>query len=146
MKRFWRDTGGNAALEFALTAPMLALLATAAMDFTRAGYEQHRLSAAARAGTTYAIQGSSDWTASTGIIAAARADAGDTAAALSVTTSECSCPSSTSPCSTAASCTGSDVAGTYVKVSVSETYTTLVKYPFFARNFTILGQSLVRVQ
>ncbi len=144
--RLWHDHRGNAALEFALVAPVLALLATAAMDFSRAGFEQHRLSGAARAGTSYAIQSSSSWTSSTNIIAAARADAGDTASALSVSTSECTCPSGTAACSAALSCTGSGVAGTYVKVAVSETYTTFVKYPFFARSFTIQGQSLVRVQ
>jgi len=136
---------GAAAVEFALAVPILALLMTGGFDFGRALYEQHRLTGAARAGAQYAIQSSTTWGDTTDIIAAVRGDANDTASSLTVTTSQCTCPSGTL-CSSAATCTGSTVAGTYVKVSVSESYATVVNYPFVTSPFTLSSQALVRVQ
>nr|QOL00416.1 hypothetical protein [uncultured organism] len=137
---------GSAGIELALAAPLLALLITAGFDFGRALYEQHRLVAAARAGVQYAMQSTTDWTDTTDITAAVRADAGDTANSLTVTPSTCTCPGGNSPCSTSTTCSGSTIAGTYVKVVVSESYSTVVSYPFVTSPFTISGQALVRVQ
>lgn len=143
--RFLGDSG-VAALEFALIAPMLAFLMTGGFDFGRAIYEQHRLSSAARAGVQYAIQSSTTWTNSSSIIAAARADAGDASNSLTVTAGECTCPTGTSRCAATSACTGSTLAGTYVKVAVSESYTTLLHYPFVSSPLSLSGQAMIRVQ
>lgn len=137
---------GTAAIEFALMAPILALLTTAGYDFSRALYEQHRLTAAARAGEQYAIQSSSTWTDSTDITTAVRNDANDTTDALTVSVAECTCPTGSGACATTSVCTGSTVAGTYVSVKVSESYTTLVKYPFVTSPFTISAPVYFRVK
>ena len=136
---------GAAAVEFALAVPILALLMTGGFDFGRALFEQHRLTGAARAGAQYAIQASTTWSDTTNIIAAVRGDANDSANSLTVTTSQCTCPGGTL-CASTATCTGSTVAGTYVKVSVSESYTTLVNYPFVTSPFILSSQAIVRVQ
>jgi Flp pilus assembly protein TadG len=141
-----RDTSGVAAVELALMAPFLALLMTGGYDFSHALYEQHRLAGAARAGVQYAIRSSTAWTDSTDIIAAVRADANDTASALTVATSECTCPTGATKCSTAASCTGSTVAGTYVQVTVSESLATVVNYPFITTPLALSSKAIVRVQ
>ncbi len=137
---------GVAGVELALATPILALLMTGGFDFGRAIYEQNRLEAAAQAGVQYATESSSNWTSSTSIIAAARADAGDATNSLTVTTGQCTCPTGASLCSATATCTGSTYSGTYVKVSVSETFSTLVNYPFVTSPFTLSSQSVVRVQ
>lgn len=145
-RRIRLGEAGIAGVELALATPMLALLMMGGFDFGRAIYEQHRLAAAAEAGVQYATALSSNLTNSSGIIAAARADAGDTASSLTVATSQCTCPTGSSLCSTATTCTGSTVSGTYVKVAVSESYSTLMSYPFVGNPFTVSGQAMVRVQ
>jgi Flp pilus assembly protein TadG len=140
------DSSGVAAIELALMAPFLVLLMTAGFDFGRALYEQHRLAGAARAGVQYAIRSSSTWTDSTNIIAAVRSDANDTANALTVSTSQCTCPSGTTKCSTAATCTGSAISGTYVQVTVAESYATVVTYPFVTTPLSLSSKAIIRVQ
>ena len=137
---------GIAGVELALATPMLALLMAGGVDFGRAIYEQHRLAAAAQAGIQYATASSSNLTNSNGIIAAARADASDTTSSLTVTTGQCTCPTGTSLCSTSATCTGSTVSGTYQKVTVTESYSTIMNYGFVSNPFTITGQAVVRTQ
>ena len=138
---------GVAAIEMALATPILLLMVTGSFDFGRVLYQEHRLEAAARAGTQYAMQSSSTWSDTTNITAAVRADANDTAAkSLTVTSSVCTCPTGTSACSTSTNCTGSTVAGTYVKVTVSTSYATLVHYPFVTSPISLSGRSLIRVQ
>jgi Flp pilus assembly protein TadG len=144
--RLWGDKTGVAGIELALAAPMLVLLMTAGYDFGMMFYEQHRLTAAARAGVQYGIQSSSTWTDTTDITAAVRADANDTAASLTVTPTTCTCPGGTSPCSTATACSGSAVSGTYVMVTVTESYSTVIHYPFIGTPITIKGQALIRVE
>jgi Flp pilus assembly protein TadG len=145
--RFADDARGTAAIELALLAPFLALMTTGGFDFGRALYEQHRLTSAARAGIQYAIQSSSNWTNSTGIVAAARADANDTTAqALTISTGQCTCPGGSTKCAATSICTGSTVSGTYVQVTVSESYATLVSYPFVTTPLSLSSQAIVRVQ
>jgi Flp pilus assembly protein TadG len=145
-RRLALGEAGIAGVELALATPMLALLMTGGFDFGRAIYEQHRLAAAAEAGVQYATALTANVTNSSGIVAAARADANDTSNSLTVTTSQCTCPGGTPQCSTAATCTGSTVSGTYVKVAVSESFSTIINYPFVSSPFTVSGVSMTRVQ
>jgi len=145
-RRLARDQSGIAGMELALATPMLALLMCGGFDFGRAIYEQHRLTTAAEAGIQFATAVSGNLTNSSGIIAAARADASDTTSSLTVTTGSCTCPTGTTLCSTATTCTGSTVTGTYQKVTVSESYSTVMTYGFVSNPFTLTAQSMVRVQ
>ena len=146
LRRAGMGESGIAGIELALATPMLALMLTGGVDFGRAMFEQKRLVEAARAGVQYAMQNSTTWTNNTAIIAAARADANDTANSLSVTAGQCTCPTGTTLCSAGATCTGSTVSGTYVKVVVSESYATLVNYPFVASPIALSSQAMMRVQ
>jgi len=145
-RRLALGEAGIAGVELALATPMLALLMAGGVDFGRALYEQQRLSAAAQAGIQYATASTSNLTNSSGIIAAARADASDTTNSLTVTTGQCTCPTGTTLCSTGTTCTGSTISGTYQKVTVSESYSTIMNYGFVSNPFTITGQSTVRTQ
>lgn len=147
LRRKWRlGEAGVAGVELALATPILALLMTGGFDFGRAIYEQNRLEAAAQAGVQYATESASNWTSTANIIAMARADAGDRTNSLTVTTGQCTCPSGANLCSASATCTGSSYSGTYVQVTASESYSTLVNYPFVTSPFTLSSQSMVRVQ
>jgi Flp pilus assembly protein TadG len=137
---------GIAAVELALVTPMLALLMLGSFDWGRALYEEYRLEAAAQAGLQYATASTANLSNSSGIIAAARSDASDTTSSLTVTTGQCTCPTGTSLCSAGTTCTGSTVAGTYQKVTVSESYSTIMTYGFVSNPFTLTGQAMVRVQ
>ena len=137
---------GIAGVELALATPMLALLMTGGFDFGRAIYEQHRLTAASEAGIQYATASVSNLANTSGIVAAARADASDTTNSLTVSAGACTCPTGTTLCSTATTCTGSTVTGTYEKVTVSETYSMLMRYPFVSSPMTLTAQSMVRTQ
>jgi len=145
-RRLHLGDAGIAGVELALATPMLALLMAGGVDFGRALYEQHRLAAAAQAGIQYATASVSNLTNSSGIIAAARADASDTTSSLTVTTGQCTCPTGATLCSTSTTCTGSTVLGTYQKVTVTESYSTIMSYGFVSNPFNITAQSLVRVQ
>lgn len=140
------DDKGIAGMELALATPMLALLMCGGFDFGRAIYEQHRLTTAAEAGIQFATAASSNLSNSSGIIAAARADASDTTNSLTVTTGSCTCPTGATLCSATATCTGSTVTGTYKKVTVSESYSTVMSYGFVSNPFTLTANSMVRVQ
>jgi Flp pilus assembly protein TadG len=145
-RRFSAAERGVAGIELALATPMLVLILTGGFDSGRAVYEQNRLASAAQAGAQYAIQSQSNWTNTTAIIAEARADAGDTSNSLSIGASQCTCPTGTTVCSTSTTCTGSTVSGTYVKVTVAESYATLVTYPFMSNPLNLSSQALIRVQ
>jgi Flp pilus assembly protein TadG len=145
-RRFAMGEAGIAGLELALATPMLVLLMTGGFDFGHAIYEQNRLAAAARAGVQYAVQNSGSWTSTANIVAAVRNDAGDTTNSLTVVTNKCTCPSGATLCAVTAACTGSTTAGTYVKVSVSESYATLVNYPFLTSPLNLSSQAMIRVQ
>ena len=146
LRRLALGEAGIAGMELALATPMLALLMCGGFDFGRAIYEQHRLTTAAEAGIQYATASPSNLSNSSGIIAAARADASDTTNSLTVTTGSCTCPTGTSQCSTTTTCTGSTVTGTYQKVTVSESYSTIMTYGFVSNPFTLTATSMVRVQ
>ena len=137
---------GIAGVELALATPMLALLMTGGFDFGRAIYEQHRLTAASEAGIQYATSSVSNLANTNGIIKAARDDASDTTNSLTVTAGACTCPTGTTLCSTTTTCTGSTVSGSYEKVTVSETYTMLMRYPFVTSPMTLTATSMVRTQ
>jgi len=145
-RRLALGDSGIAGMELALATPMLALLMCGGFDFGRAIYEQHRLTTAAEAGIQFATAASSNLSNSSGIIAAARADAADTTNSLTVTTGSCTCPTGATLCSTTATCTGSTVTGTYQKVTVSESYSTVMTYGFVSNPFTLTANSMVRVQ
>jgi Flp pilus assembly protein TadG len=144
--RFRAAQRGVAGIELALATPMLLLMLTGGFDSGRAIYEQNRLASAAQAGVQYAVQSQSNWTNTTAIVAEARADAGDTSNSLSIAASQCTCPTGAALCSASATCTGSTVSGTYVKVTVAESYATLVTYPFMSNPLNLSSQAIIRVQ
>jgi Flp pilus assembly protein TadG len=139
---------GQAATEFALVVPVLALLLVGVTDFARAFYFNQEVVAAARAGAQYGSQSVTTASDSTNIKNAAMAN-GTNVPGLSVSSSVCTCQSPTPTGETACAtgyCNGANSAATYVIVTTSATFTTLVKYPGVPHSTTMTGEAIMQVQ
>ena len=148
LARLLRPLGdrGTVAVEFAFLAPVLAALTLGAWDFGNCFLESERLASAARAGAQYGIQTAAHATDFAGMAQAARNDANDTDNLLGVSATQvCSCPGGASVACTD-SCPGVPQPSFYVKLTVSEDYTTLVTYPFVSNPISLSSQLLIRQQ
>jgi Flp pilus assembly protein TadG len=143
-KQDWRR--GQSAVELALVTPVLIVLLLVAADFGRAFYTSIAVNNAARAGAQYGSSSIVTAADTAGMQAAARTDGWS---GLNVTATQCTCQTSTTvtECSTlsATYCTNSPQA-TYVTVTVSYPFTTLVKYPGLPSSLTLTGQAIMQVQ
>lgn len=134
---------GQSAVELALITPILVVLLLVAADFGRVFYTSIAVNNAARAGAQYGSHSIVTAADSTGIAAAARTDGWTS---LGVTASQCTCLSSTNVAACATSyCTNSPSAS-YVTVTVTAPFTTLVKYPGLPSSITLTGQAIMQVQ
>jgi Flp pilus assembly protein TadG len=144
-RSLWRQRRGSAAIELALLAPPLFLMAIGTADYGFCLYQQMEVQNAAQAGAEYARKHGFSASGISGAIAGATP--------LSVTASpapaqSCGCPSGTSitsaTCGT--TCASGAAAGTYVTANAQATYTTIVPYPGIADSFTLTASSTVRIQ
>jgi len=143
----WRQAAsGSTALEFALMAGLLVVLAVGAYDFGRLGIEKSRMTSAAQAGSRYGArdQGTADDVA--GMVRAARDDAGDVDGSLSIAAGKsCRCPDAGEvSCST--TCSDGAYPPMYVEVTVQGTLALLFDYPGIAPSFTLGSTSAMRVR
>lgn len=140
--RLRRCDSGSSLLEFALVLPILLVLLIGLFDLGRAGYFGILTSNAARAGAQYGAQSMFTSTDTTGMSNAAIADApniGLTAVGTTLCTVNggalTGCPTNI---------TGLTVVY-YVKVHVSGTFASLVRYPGLPPQINISGDSVMRV-
>jgi len=128
--------------------PVLALLLVGVADFARAFYFNLEVVASARAGAQYGSQSVATAANSTNIQSAAEAN-GTNVPGMTVSSSVCTCQSPTPSGQTACGtgyCNGANSAATYVTVTTSATFTTLVKYPGIPHSTTMTGQAIMQVQ
>ena len=140
------DIRGNAAVEFALVAPMLAAALVAMIDLGIGFYEKMEVENAAQAGAEYAI--ARGWNATS---VANAVTASGTLAAISATpapTQSCGCASGTTvaAASCGSVCPSGAAAGTYVTVNAQAQYKTILSYPGLKSPMTLSAQSIVRLQ
>ena len=140
------DNRGNAAVEFALVAPMLAAALVAMIDLGIGFYEKMEVENAAQAGAEYAI--ARGWNATS---VANAVTASGTLAAISATpapTQSCGCASGTTvaAASCGSTCPSGAAVGTYVTVNAQAQYKTILSYPGLASPMTLSAQSIVRIQ
>ena len=137
-----REDGGSL-IELSLTLPLFFLLLFGAVDFGRAYYLAMEIAGAAHAGAEYGAQNPTD---TTGMQAAARADAPDVPG-LTVTTPSygCECSDGTlfsASCTTTPSCTTNVVYRVTVPVSVK--YKPLIPWPMIPSSMTISNSATMR--
>jgi Flp pilus assembly protein TadG len=131
-----------------MVSPVLALLLVGTADFGRAFYFNQEVVAAARAGAQYGSQSVSTASDTSGISAAALAN-GTNVPGLSASSSFCTCQSPTPTGETACAssyCNGANSAATYVIVTTSATFKTLVNYPGVPHTTTMTGTAIMQVQ
>ena len=140
-----RARDGNAAVEFSLAVPVLAIIFVPLVDIGMAVYQKMQVQDAAQAGAQYAML--HGWNSS------AIQTAVTSATALSVSASpapskSCGCPDSSAVTAAACGSTCSDgrTAGTYVTVSAQATYAPLLPYPLLGSSVTLAAQATARIQ
>lgn len=141
-----RDTGGVAAIEFAIMIPLFALMVVSVTDIGLAVYRKMQVENAAQAGAQYAIvRGFNKSAISSAVIAATNSSA---VSASPEPVQYCGCPTSTgvSTVSCGTVCPGGAVAGTYAKVSAQATYYTLINYQLVANSYSFNAESTARLQ
>jgi len=137
---------GIAAVEFALTAPVLAAMMIVVADFGMAAYQQIQVRAAAQAGAEYAVLKGWDSAAISGTVTGATGLTGLTA--NPAPTQGCGCPSGTAIASATcnSTCPAGGTAGTYVTVNARSSYSTLIAYPGVTSPMTLSATSVVRIK
>jgi Flp pilus assembly protein TadG len=136
---------GQAMVEWALTAPVLALLLVVSGDLMRMYYASIEVNNAAKAGVQYGAQTPGTAADLSGMQQAAQNDASDLSGMSATATLYCQCPdsSSTFDCSTTDTCSDKRV---YVQVNTSATFHTLLQYPGLPSSIQLSGQAQMREQ
>ena len=144
--QFRTDESGAAAVEFGLAATMLCFLMVGLMDFGMGYWERIQVGNAARAGAQYAM--SYGWDQTNISTAVTNATSLTSISASPAPTQACGCPSVSSGIVAAtcgASCAGGGLAGTYVTVNATATYSPLLSYPGIASTFTLTASNTLRI-
>ena len=140
---------GQAATELAFAVPLLGLLLVGTADFGRAFYFYQEVVAAARAGAQFGSESTANAGDTSGIKAAAVANATNIPgfSTSSVTASSCTCNAPAGQTSCASSyCNGANSQATYVIVTTTATFTTLVHYPGVPQNTSMSGTAIMQVE
>jgi Flp pilus assembly protein TadG len=142
---FWRAASGVSSVEFALTAPMLAVVMIGLVDFSRFIIYKMEVGAAARAAAAYVDSSGYNTTGISNAVANATG-----LKSLTVTPSQvCGCANATSGISTAtcgAACNSGGTSGTYAKISTQVNYTTIFEWPGVSQPVTVSATAMVRTK
>ena len=143
---FMNCVGGATAVEFAIIAPVLVLMAICTIDAGIGFYRYLQVESAAGAGARYAAVNGFSASTITNAITNATSYTGITASPAPSTF--CGCPSTSgiSTVSCGSTCTGGFTAGTYVTAGAQATYTPIMSYPLMPSSFTFSSQSTLRIQ
>jgi len=137
-----RARSGNAAVEFALIAPVAMLMLVGVTDYGMAVYDRMQLSSAVRAGIQYAMHHSADpATIEQVVMSALTIDH----AAVTVTAAQvCECPGGA-----AAECDESCPDGprrTFIRIDATQQHDALFDYPGISNPTTLQAQAFVRIE
>ena len=143
MKRLISSDGGAAIVELALVAPFLILLTIGIIDIGRFAHESITIGNAARAGAEFGAYSSVNSTNAPAIASAAQADATDVSLLPTDVSSTmyCSCgatPGTTvTTCNPTPTCASSDHLDSFVSVTVTKSFSSLINYPGIASTLTL---------
>ena len=137
-----RTRSGNAAVEFALIAPVAMLMLVGVTDYGMAVYDRMQLSSAVRAGIQYAMHHSANpATIEQVVMSALTIDH----AAVTVTAAQvCECPGGA-----ATDCDGACPDGarrTFIRIDAVQQHDALFDYPGISNPTTLQAQAFVRIQ
>lgn len=144
-----RAEHGNAALEFALAAPLLVALLVPVADLGMAFSQKIQVQQAAQAGAQYATI--HPWTSSSATAISNAVLAASTLSSLAASpapSQTCGCPTgsaiATATCSS--TCSDGQPAGYYVTINAQAPYTPQLPYSVLGSSVTLSAQSTVRVR
>lgn len=140
-KRF-RSTSGQSLVETALVFPILVTFLVGSADLARVARAAISVSNAAKAGAQYAVRSGYTAQDTTGISAAASAEAPN----MTITTTSsisCVCSDGTSSSCGNTDCTNSHIVEK-VTVTTSATVTPLIHLPHVPQTFTLTGKAVQR--
>lgn len=144
-----RGQSGNALVEFALLSIVMLMLTCGVADFARLLSIANMASGAAEAGAQYGALSPSHWgswgTDSGLIEAAAVADTGGYAGATATANEFWTCSVGGTQSTTQPTCTTGSLE-TYIQVTVTIPYTSILKYPMIPDPVNISQTSVIRVQ
>jgi Flp pilus assembly protein TadG len=140
MSRLGKSESGTALVEFAIVAPVLALLLVGLIDFGRYMYDGILAANAARAAAAYGAQTLATAEDAPGMKAAAGADSQGLTWTNVSAVPVCMVNNASVTC-------GSNTAETvYVQVNVTGTFTPLINYPLLPHPVSVSGSSFMRVE
>jgi len=130
----------------AFAVPLLILILQVSADFGRLFYMYVELNGAARAGAQYGANNVSTAADSSGMIAAAKLGGADEQNVMSVSATQCTCVSGTSVAACPASyCTAIPTA-TYVQVTATASFHTLITYPGLPSSVPLSASAILPVE
>ena len=143
-------SAGQALVELALTMPLLLLILLGAIELARVAYVAIEVSNAAEAAVRYGAQNSGTATDTTGMQAAAAADAGDIGLEPITVAPTCGCADGSVTSDTCGpdggySCTTGAPAVETLNVTTSKTFDPLIHLPGLPTTFTIRGYAHQKV-
>lgn len=146
VKGLARHSGANAAIEMALLAPALVLMLVGAADYGTAIYRRMQVQHAAQAGADFAMRNGFNSAAIVSAVTNATTFTGLAATPAPIQSCGCATPGAVTAAICGTTCAGGRPAGTYVTVSASGTYTTVLPYPGMPTSFTFAAASMARTQ
>lgn len=145
VKRFRNRQAGTSFIEAAILVPVMLLLCCGTMDFARIVYAGIEIAGAARAGVQYGALTPGHAGDTSGMIAAAKAEAADLGSSVTATASNfCACSGTTTTCSS--SCSGGTTPDGYVTVTANYTFNTVVNYPGVPQTVVLSRTAKMRAQ
>ena len=134
---------GNALIELAIAAPIIAIVLTGVLDVGGMAYTSMTLQSAARSGAQYAMKNPTD---TAGIAQTVISSSGLNPQQVTVTSNNfCECANGAS-----VACGGVCADGgpnrAFVSVAVQQSYRTLLPYPGMPDQFGLSGESIFRIQ
>ncbi|HUH84085.1 MAG TPA: TadE/TadG family type IV pilus assembly protein [Stellaceae bacterium] len=148
-----RGTGGAAAVEFALLAPVLGMVLVGMVDFGLGVFVKMQVQNAAQAGAEYVIANgfnTSNTTPVTTAVTTASTYSGITASPVPSQFYACPVNNVLNTVASGATCSSGKTAGTYVTVSATATYNTIIPYNQLGlsipSSYTFTAASTVRTQ
>jgi Flp pilus assembly protein TadG len=142
-----RGSAGNVTIELAFLMTFLLTLVLGAYDFGRLALWQSTVTNSARAGAQYAVLAQANASDTSGIIQAARDEADDTEAELTITANTfCRCSGSSGTDSCTSNCADGQYAPRYVQVTVQDQLELMFDYPGIDAIQSLSSTSTMRVR
>lgn len=141
-----RATSGAAAIEFAIIGSVMVTLLLVGADLSMAFYSDLQVQTSAQSGAEYAAVHGFNVTGVSSAVTNATSASGIDASPAPVQFCGCVSGSAVSNATCGTVCPDGMTAGTYVTVTATKTYSTIIPYPSLPASFTQTAVSTVRIK